>query len=120
MERRDIRNTPVTFGTTGNQHSGKAVLRPALARLAAKVAFQTAGAALHFVLLNRQIDFRRSGVAEHQIEFYRERFFDQPREVVSDCAQGGGAATRPLGRAAHVVDGFEWRVAADVNNPLSL
>ena len=70
MKRRDIGNTPIALGAAGDQHPGKAVLRPALARLAAKVAFQTAGAALHFVLLNRQIDFRRAGIAEDEIEFH--------------------------------------------------
>src|SRR5262249_5900980 len=105
------------FGAPMDEDPSKAILGPGPSRFAAEVTFQTAGATLHFALLHRQVDFRRTGVARDDVELYACDFFDEPGKIVAHGAECRGAAAWMLRLVPNVVQCFIGRIGPAINNP---
>src|SRR5438132_13516047 len=100
-----------------DQDPGEAILGPRTSGLAAEIALQATGATLHFALLHRQVNFRRAGIARHDVELNPRDFFNQSGEIVAHGAQRRGAAAWMLRRIANIVQRFVRRVGTAINNP---
>ena len=96
------------------------LLVPTIEGLAAEMRRDGHAAAFHFALLYGNVDLAAAGITEDGIDLDPKGVFENFRDQIVRAGGAGGAAFSRLGELSHVLDRFEGRVGAGVENDVAL